>query len=246
MRRSLAFGGILALALSAGAPWLPIAGAQVNVPAFCQARVDASTAIAQEDEAATSATLDTLRVSAPPDVQAAAVMLADLFEKKGHKAFGSKKVAKAAGAIDEYVVANCGFLVLEVSGIDYEYQGIPAALVAGTQVFQLTNDAPKESHELVLMLVKPGVNISAKKLVSLPEKKADKKATFVGAAFVEPGESAILIGSLEPGRYVYACFVATGGSTSADEHGGGEHGGGGDKPHWKNGMVGEFEVVGGQ
>lgn len=245
MKRSFVFGGVLALALTAGGPWVATAGAQGDVPTFCQSRSDLSAAIALEDEAAAQAALDALAASAPAEVQAPAATLAALLAKRGPEAFETKKGSKAADAIDEYVVASCGFPVLEVSGIDYEFQSITSPLAAGPFVIEFTNDAPKEHHEMVLFRAKPGVTLSVKKLLALSEKKAATKVDSVGAAFAEPGDTNAIVVFLEPGRYIYACFIDVG-TTSGDasEHGGDEHGGAA-KPHWKEGMRGEFEVVGG-
>lgn len=166
--------------------------------------------------------------------------------KRGPAAFETKKGSKAADAIDEYVVANCGFPVLEVSGIDYEFRGISGPLVAGPYVIEFTNDAPKEHHEMVLLRAKPGVDLSVKKLLALSDKKAATKVDAIGAAFAEPGDTDTLVAFLEPGRYGYACFIEVGTTSddAGDEHGGDEHGDAA-KPHWREGMRGEFDVVGG-
>lgn len=221
------------------------AGAQADVPAFCQSRSDLSAAIAQEDEAVAQTAFDALAASAPPEVQEPAATLAALLAKRGPEAFETKKGSKAADAIDEYVVANCGFPVLEVSGIDYEFQGISGPLAAGPYVIEFTNDAPKEHHEMVLLRAKPDVTISVKRLLALSEKQAATKVDPVGAAFAEPDDTDTLIVFLDPGRYIYSCFIDVG-TTSGDEdeHGNDEHGGAA-KPHWKEGMRGEFDVVGG-
>jgi uncharacterized cupredoxin-like copper-binding protein len=141
------------------------------------------------------------------------------------------------------VVESCGFPVVEIGAIDYEFQDVPKSLTAGPQVIKFTNHAPKEHHEMVLLRLEPGVELSPKKLLALPEKKLARQAEVVGAAFARPGEEDTLVVSLEPGRYVYACFIDVGTtSASGDEHGGDEHGGAA-KPHWKEGMYGELEVT---
>jgi hypothetical protein len=222
--------------------WLAAPGAaQGDTQAFCQARLDAETAILAEDEEAARAALDRLETTAPPEVADAAATLADLLARRGPAAFETKKGGKAADAIDEFVVASCGFPVLEVSAIDYEYQGVPRSLSPGPHVIRFTNDAPKEHHEMVLLRLEPGVEIAPKKLLALPEKKLARQADFVGAAFAPPGKHDEMVVSLEPGRYVYGCFIEVGTTSGSEEEHEDEHGGAAD-PHWKEGMYGQLEV----
>jgi hypothetical protein len=249
MRRVVMLASSLLLAAASLTAVATPAAAQGDVQAFCQTRLDANAAFAQEDRAAVRTALEAIQTSAPPEVQQPAASLAELFARRGPAAFETKKGARAANAIDEFVVASCGFPVSDVSAIDYEFQDVPATLVAGPQVLQFTNDAPKEQHEMVLLRVNPDVDLSPRKLLALPEKKLAKRAEVVGAAFAFPGDADTLIASLEPGRYVYACFIEVGTTSggddehAADEHGGDEHAGAA-KPHWKQGMYGALEVVG--
>jgi hypothetical protein len=245
MRRLVVVASSLLLAVTSGAAVASPAAAQGDVQSFCQARVEANAAFVQEDRAAVRTALDAIRTSAPPAIQERAASLAELFERRGPAAFETKQGARAADAVDRFVVASCGFPVSDVSAIDYEFQDVPETLVAGPQVIEFTNDAPEEQHELVLLRVNPDVDLSPRKLLALPEKKLAKRAEVVSAAFASPGDDDTLIASLEPGRYVYACFIDVGTTAEGgDEHGGDEHGGAA-KPHWKRGMFGELEVTGG-
>jgi hypothetical protein len=249
MRRLVVVASSLLVALTSAAAVATPAAAQGDVQGFCQARVDANAAFVQEDRAAVQTALDAIRTTAPPEVQKPAASLAELFERRGPAAFETKQGARAADAVDRFVVASCGFPVSDVSAIDYEFQDVPETLVAGPQILRFTNEAPQEQHELVLLRVNPGVDLSPRKLLALPEKKLANRAEVVSAAFALPGDEDTLIASLEPGRYVYACFIEVGTTSGGDdEHGGDEHGGdehgGAAKPHWKRGMLGELEVTG--
>jgi hypothetical protein len=248
MRRFIVVASSLLLVAASAAAVATPAAAQGDAQAFCQARVEANAAFVQEDRAAVRVALEAIRTNAPPGVQEPAASLAELFERRGPAAFETKKGVRAAEAVDRFVVASCGFPVSEVSAIDYEFQDVPETLVAGPHVIQLTNDAPEEQHELVLLRVKPGVDLSPRELLALREKKLAKRAEVVSAAFALPGDDDTLIASLEPGRYVYACFIEVGTTSGGgDEHGGDEHGGdehgGAAKPHWKRGMFGELAVA---
>ena len=220
--------------------------AQTDVGTFCQARLDFASAISAGDETAAEAALETLATTAPPEAQPSVQVLRDLFPDHGSHALQTRKGSRAVAAIDETVVASCGFPLIDISGTDYQYSGVPESLVAGPQVMRFTNGAPEEHHELVLFEVEAGVDTPVRKILRLPEKKLNKATRFVAATLAEPGDVKTLILTLEPGRYIYACFLEEG-TTSSDgeDHSGTEHGVGGDAPHWREGMFGELEVVGG-
>lgn len=246
MRRTIGLLLMLAFGIVGGS-WGATASAQADVTTFCQSRSNLAAAISQQDEAAVQVAFDAMAASAPAEVQEPVATLATLLAKRGPAAFETKKGGRAARTIDDFVAESCGFPVLEVSAIDYEFLGISGPLTAGPYVIDFTNDAPKEHHEMVLLRAKPGVTLSVKKVLALSEKKLASKAEFVGAAFAEPDDTDILIAFLEPGRYIYACFIDVG-TTSDDaggEHGGGDEHGGAAEPHWAEGMRGELEVVGG-
>jgi uncharacterized cupredoxin-like copper-binding protein len=250
MRRALVAVGLTALGAGLAPPLGGVAVAQADVGAFCQARLAVNDALAAGDEPSAEAAFTTLVASAPDEVQESVTTLADLVEKNGAKAFDSKKGQKAIAAIDGFVAESCGFPVFDVAATDYKFDGIPETIEAGPTVFRLTNDAPKEHHELVLFEVAPGVETPVKKLLALPEKKAEGKMTLVGAAHAEPGDTAVLVTTLGAGRYAYACFIPVAEkettshlrSTREDE-GDEDEGHGGGTPHWKKGMFGEFTGI---
>jgi len=203
-----------------------------DLTAWCQARVDTEAAFGVGDEDAIAAGLEALASAAPAEIAEASTTLADGLGEKGEAAFEDEAVVSALVEVDAYVVANCGFNVVEASGIDYEFEGVPDSLPAGTVAINFTNDAPKEDHEIVVFRVNDGVQQSAKKLLLLPEKKAQQKVTFAAAAMAEPGDTQASVTQLEPGRYVYGCFLPVGGKKKG-------------KPHVTKGMFGEFEVEAG-
>jgi hypothetical protein len=121
----------LALSLGGAALWVAPAGAQGDVAAFCQARLDVNGPVFEEGRKGTQPALDALAASAPAEVQTRAGRLAVLFEGSGARAFETKQGAKAARAIDEFVADSCGFPVTGVGAIDYEFTDVPDSLVAG-------------------------------------------------------------------------------------------------------------------
>jgi hypothetical protein len=230
MRRTALAGVVVALALVA-VPLVGTAAAQApDVQAFCAARADLETAFGAGDAKAIKADLVALKANAPSEVATDATLIADLLAKKGEKAFENKKFGAAFERLNTFVLASCGLPEVDVSGIDYEFVGIPDSIPAGMTAFKFSNDAPKEHHEMIVLRVKPGVTDSAKKIVSLPEKKAFKKVDFVAATDAAPGHFGISITDLTPGHYIVACFHPVGGKKDGT-------------PHWKKGMLAEFDVV---
>lgn len=132
---------------------------------------------------------------------------------------------------------------LEVTGVEYEFQGLSDTAPAGTEL-SFTNGG-KEAHELVLMRIKDGETRSADELLALPEKQAEKVAKFQGVSIAGPGEDGKVVeGELtlaEPGRYVALCFIPVG--TKELPKGKPEEGKGpGGPPHFTKGMVAEITV----
>lgn len=261
MRRLVGAVAIVAVVTLSNAWSMGVVGAQVEVQGFCQSRSDLAAAVAQEDSAAAEEAATSLAASAPVEVQDQATTLTAVVAKRGHEAFATKKGGKAADALDEFVVANCDFPVLGVIGSDYQFEGFSEPLTAGTYVVEFTNNAPAEHHELVLSQVDSGVNFSVKKLLALVGKGSASRLVTAGAAFAQPGDTDTLVVFLEPGRYIYACFIDVGTTSAGEddamegmegmegmdssEHGTGEHGAA-TKPHWKEGMRGEVEVISGE
>jgi len=142
---------------------------------------------------------------------------------------------------------------IEVTGVDYAFEGIPTTVEAGTE-FTFRNGSDKEAHELVLVKVKEGETRSAQELLELPEEESEKLVEFQGVAVApEPGgEGRVVDGELvvkDPGRYLALCFIQVGsdpaklqeamenpeGGPPAEDPDAGP-------PHFVQGMVQEFTV----
>lgn len=230
MRRMI-LGALLGAAALVAAPFAGSAPAQGagDLAAFCQTRAGIEAAFGSEDDQQITAALDSLKTNAPPEVAADATVIAAQLAKSVNKAFENKKFLAALERVDTFVLANCGFPEIDVVGIDYEFQAIPATIPAGTTAFKFTNEAPKEDHEMVIFRLKPGETIAAKQLLKLPEKKAEKLVDFVTASEAAPGHFQVGITDLTPGHYIVACFHPVGGTKNG-------------KPHWVKGMLAEFDV----
>jgi hypothetical protein len=138
----------------------------------------------------------------------------------------------ADDAIDEYMLAECGYEQIEAVGVDFEYEGIPDTVPAGVVAITFSNEG-EESHEIGIARVNDDVTEPVEELLTLPEEELDSMISFVGAGFAEPGESDTTFMRLDPGRYGAACFIPEG--TTHDHEGTGA-------PHFTLGMFAEFTV----
>lgn len=140
---------------------------------------------------------------------------------------------------------------VEITAVDYAFQGVPETVEAGT-IFTLTNDSEGEVHEIIAARLPDGETRSAEELVSEP---ANLEALLGGG----PPDAVILAapgsdmpgpvlgdGSFtEPGRYLMVCSIPTGADPDAylnapPSDGPPQVEGG--PPHFTQGMYAEFTV----
>lgn len=141
--------------------------------------------------------------------------------------------------IDQYRYSSCGYQQLDVTGIEYEFQGLPKTVPAGKVAIKFTDNG-SELHELDVLRIKG--KDSAKKLTGLSEKELAKKAQEVGGTFAQQGQTSYAIVDLsKPGRYAVLCHLPVGStSEQAAEQAGKEHA----KTHAQEGMYAEIKVEG--
>jgi len=123
-----------------------------------------------------------------------------------------------------------GATVVEVTGVEYAFQGVPETAAAGPTAFQFTNGG-QEIHEMVLMRLVEGK--TAADVLTLEGEDDPNSAAIieeeVGALFAEPGgePGGFLNTDLSAGNYALFCFVP----------------GEGGEPHAAQGMSAEFAVA---
>jgi hypothetical protein len=140
-------------------------------------------------------------------------------------------------SINGYRYSSCGYNQVQVTGIEYEFQGLPKTLPAGKTAIQFT-DAGTELHMLDLFRIK--TKDSLKKLLALPQKDVAKKVQDIGSADVTTlGGTEYVFADLKPGRYGAVCFFPVG-ATSLDALRNSKG-----APHWKQGMYQEVTVQAG-
>ena len=192
--------------------------------AYCQARIDLETAGVQEDPAALEDAATALEDNAPSDLEDQSTTVANAFRDG---TFFDDPQAQADGReISEAVYDDCGFEQVEVSGLDFSFEGIPDEIDAGDVAFQFTNDGV-EPHEMAIVRINDDVDESIDEILELPRREAEGLVTEEGGTFAEPGDTDYSVTNLDSGSYAMLCFVET------DEG----------IPHVAEGMVYPFEVT---
>jgi len=143
---------------------------------------------------------------------------------------------------------------VEVTLVDYGFQGLPDSVAAGTK-FTVTNSSTAELHEFVAFKIPESETRSAEEILALPEEEG--QAALGGppaAVLIGPpggGEMIAAVGDgtlSEPGRYLVACFIPTGANpqeyleAAAESQGGPPQVEGG-PPHFTKGMRAEITVT---
>ena len=141
--------------------------------------------------------------------------------------------AMADDAIDNKMLADCGFETMPVTAVNYEYLGITETRPKGATALTLTNESD-EVHEISIARINDDVNLSAKEILSLPEAESLASIKLVGYAEVPPGGSETTFINFDNGRYYAVCFTPEG-SMSLHAFGDGA-------PHLFHGMIKEFTV----
>jgi hypothetical protein len=193
---------------------------------------DASEAEVKEVGAQLAPLLDDMEANAPDAVRDDVEDLNDtaiqpLLDGDG-EAFNSDETFEAYGNLVDASSEPCDFQQVGVKALEYQFQGAPTTLKAGTYSLQMSNIG-KEDHEMIVVRKADGVTQSIEEIANLPEEQSDSMVEFAGAVMAGPGQSSSTLSTLEPGEYGIVCFLPVGG---------GEDG----APHFTQGMFAEFTV----
>ncbi|HVL99744.1 MAG TPA: hypothetical protein VM324_10685 [Egibacteraceae bacterium] len=182
--------------------------------------------------------VEDLRDSAPQDVQDDVATLEEaLDEAEGSgdlEAFFGGAGGQARNAIAIEAADRCGWSSVDVTMVDYEFQGVPETLQAGPVVFSATNEG-EESHEMIVFVKREGVEETWEEILGLEEAEVMERVEFVAATFAPAGEESTAAADLDPGEYVMVCFIPQGTDASGEEAGDGP-------PHFQEGMFADFTV----
>jgi hypothetical protein len=214
---------------------IPVVGALLGVgpaaaqptpeaTAFCDAAIKTDKASEkvfadrpkQKDVQAFESALAEMETTAPPEVaasvQAAAASVRTAIQER-RPPFDDPTFEQSINAIDEYRYNSCGYTQLDVTGIEYEFQGLPKTIPAGTVAIKFTNPGA-EFHEIAIYRMK--TKDSLKKVIGLSEREQAKRLEEVDGSFAMQNQTGYTIAELtKPGRYAFICHLPVG-STSIE------------------------------
>jgi hypothetical protein len=193
-------------------------------------------AVLAEQLAAVDPLLTRAEELAPEAVAADVTTLARLTRQSlggDFSVFEDPAFASSEAAVDEWMLAECGYEQTEVTASDFEYQGLPDALPAGVSAVTLTNEG-EELHEIAMVRIKDEVTMSVEELLALPQEEVLGMVDIAGIVFAAPGETGTSFVEGTPGRYFAACFIPEGTVGGAEGSG---------PPHFTLGMLAEYSVA---
>lgn len=130
--------------------------------------------------------------------------------------------------------------VVQVTAVDYAFQGVDDTYAAGQYGFEFRNDGD-ELHEMVVFRIDEEEQRPVEELLQLPQEEAQGLVEQVTGSFACPGEEApraVAADLTEPGRYAMVCFVPTGFTAEVEDPATLEDA----EPHFAQGMYTEFTV----
>jgi hypothetical protein len=121
---------------------------------------------------------------------------------------------------------------LDVTGVDYGFEGLPEQIPAGLLALRFTNGTGNEEpHELIVLQRPPGDETPIEEIAEMSPDEVMTDFPMTGVVFADSAEqSSATFMELPTGRYVAICTIPVGGGESGD-------------PHAAHGMVAEFEAV---
>lgn len=166
---------------------------------------------------------------------------------------GEDPTTEASAPDETEAPPDGGGASVEITGVDYAFEGVPDSVTAGTELSFL-NGSEGEVHEIVALLLPDDEERPVDELVTLPEEEIDAifgtgpPALVTVAGPGEAGEVAVGDGTLaEAGRYVLICAIPTGADpeeffdpANQSEEGPPDVEGG--PPHFVQGMYAELRV----
>lgn len=203
---------------------------------FCNAFIQLSSNLMGEPDPATfEPLLQDFESAAPDEIREQAAVQANAFRQAlagDEGALEAPEFGQASAAVSQYAFDQCSADdKVQVTGVDYAFQGVPDTVEAGTVAFSFTNEGT-EPHEMLVLRLPDDAEETLpylQRISELPEDEAQAEVMIAGATFAPPGASSATFIDLEAGDYVMACFIPVGG---------GEEG----RPHFSEGMFAEFTV----
>lgn len=215
-------------------------GGEPDLAAACAANTEASMLFSSPElppAEDANPVLDELEATAPEEIAEPLAVILDAGRQALNSgdtaAFETPEVGMAISEADGYFFDNCDGEQVELTGIDYAFEGAPATVPAGPVNFRLSNEG-MEFHEVAIARKNDDTTQSFSEILELPEEEALALVTPVGAGFAMPGDKGVAFTDLEAGEYAMVCFIPQGIVSPESEPTG--------PPHFVLGMVSEFTV----
>ena len=171
---------------------------------------------------------------APEDAKEPLETIAAGFEEDPEGFFETEDFSRAFSEVGGVAADECADEVIEVTAIDYGFEGLPEDISAGTLGVEFSNEG-NEFHEMVVFRKNDDTTQSFDEIFGLGEEEAQALVTEAGGTFAPPGTSSSGLFELaEPGEYVAVCFIPVGSTPDAEDSSG--------PPHFTQGMKAEFTV----
>ena len=171
----------------------------------------------------------------PPRGREPLETIATGFEEQGEAFFDSDEFGENFATVGQIANDECADEVLDVTAIDYGFEGIPAEVTAGLVGVNFSNEGA-ELHELRV----PQERRRHPELRRAPAAERGRglasSSPRPAARSPSPARAPHPARPREPGEYVAACFIPVGTTPES-----GEEGGSG-PPHFTQGMKAEFTV----
>lgn len=121
---------------------------------------------------------------------------------------------------------------LDVTGVDFGFDGLPETVPAGMMALRFTNGtSADEAHELLVLQRPPGDTTPIDEIAEMSPDEIMTDYSMVGLAFAETPEAASTsFIDLPTGSYVLVCTIPVGGGETGD-------------PHSQHGMIAALEAV---
>lgn len=185
-----------------------------DIAAFCDSYIAMGQASATEEGLRSppedvERLFDEVQANAPQEVSEPVGIVVDAtrqaFAEGTPETFMSFEFNDAANEVNSYLFDNCVDEKLEVTAVEYAFEGVPDTVSAGRVGLRFTNDGD-EYHEFFLFRKNDGVTESFDEILALPEEQREELMTFVGAANREPGEPPVSsVFEAEAGEYIALC-----------------------------------------
>lgn len=209
---------------------------------FCESVVAAETQVLAAssggDPSGIEDLLVTVEENTPPELEEQMAVVAatvrEALEAQDDRPFQSEEFSRREEEVDLWVADNCGYERVDVTAVDYAFEGVPETLPAGITTFAFSNEG-EELHEMIMVRYKDP-SLTLDELLEVSDPMGEDLVDFLGASFGPPGASDTESKELTPGKYALLCFVPVGStSPKAARNADGP-------PHLKRGMSAEFTV----